>query len=59
MPSNSQSVFKYHRNASLTFLGGEREQFGESGDGDTMREVRDTRSRLRAENSRVGQKIFR
>lgn len=35
MPSNSQSVFKYHRNASLTFLGGKQEQFGESGDGDT------------------------
>lgn len=59
MPSNSQSVFKYHRNASLTFLGGKWEQFGESGDGDTTHEVRDTRSRLRAENPRVGQKIFR
>lgn len=59
MPSNSQSVFKYHRNASLTFLGGKQEQFGESGDGDTERVEGDTRSRLRAESPKVGQKILR
>lgn len=59
MPSNSQSVFKYHRNASLTFLGGKQEQFGESGGGDTVCEVGDTRSKLRAENPKVGQKVFR
>lgn len=32
MPSNSQCMFDYHRNASLAFLSGKYEQFGEQWD---------------------------
>lgn len=60
MPSNSQCVFKYHRNTSLTFLGGKRERFGECGAGGPLCVWWDTGGPgLDLENSKVSQKMSR